>query len=297
MRNINAIPREYNMNIIIIVLCFLADRYYPIGNQVRHYGWFERYVSYLQNKWLNTRKMSEWPTLLLILLPLIIITAVLQFLLFKTLWGIPGFLFNFIVLFYCLGPTHLKELYQHYFAAKERGDYAAAYASVSTREPQLFDNETEMSRGVTQQIFVLSNENIIAVIFWYLLLGATGALMYRLIVLLTDYAKKSEDFYQPVGQLSISIKQYLDWIPVRILALCYAIAGNFVECFAVWVHYLFLPPHENNQLLVDCGLAALGKNPDVMSTTEDIEAVELIDRVMVVILVILALMTLASWLS
>lgn len=287
------------MNIIIILICLFFERYYQIGSHIRLYAWFYRYLNVLSTKWLAKKNMAAWVMLITAIVPLVLLTALLQIFFNSVLWGILGFIFNTLVLLYCLGPVNIKEQYHYYFTAKERGDMAAAYASLNTREPLVFDNAADMTRGMTEHILQLSNRHIIAILFWFLLFGAAGALCYRLVLEVNSFATKLDDFYQAVGQISIKVREYLDWIPVRILALCYAVAGNFVGSFSIWMRYALAKPEQNDEFLVHCGLAALGvkENSAMSSIDEDQEAINLIDRVLIVFLVILALMTVAHWLN
>ena len=285
------------MNLITILCCLFVDRYWRFGERVRCYGWANCYLVKLNDRLFAGRSWPDIIKLLVFVLPIVLFTIVLQRLFDGMLWGIVGFVFQLLVLYYCLGETNLKAQYQHYFAAKERGDMAGAYASINTREPQLAENEQEMTHNMAVQFIKLSNLQIVAVLFWFVLLGATGAVLYRLLLLACQYAKQDEHFFKTTGELCVKIRQYFDWIPVRLLAIGYAVAGNFVECFTVLTSYIFSPPRENEQLLIDCGLAAMGvssSDDSKKSIAEDDEALELVDRVLVVLLVLLALLTLAS---
>lgn len=59
-----------------------------------------------------------------------------------------------------------------------------------------------------------------AVVFWFLLLGPAGGLAYRLL----QWFRREVD-----GEVARRALYLLDWVPVQLLALAFALAGDFVR--------------------------------------------------------------------
>lgn len=61
--------------------------------------------------------------------------------------------------------------------------------------------------------------NVVGVLFWYGLLGGSGALMYRLIAELARAWSPSRTTFQPFGLPAIRMLALLDWLPLRLFSL------------------------------------------------------------------------------
>ncbi|WP_278182649.1 cobalamin biosynthesis family protein [Vibrio misgurnus] len=61
--------------------------------------------------------------------------------------------------------------------------------------------------------------NVVCVLFWYGLLGGSGALLYRLMAELARAWSPSRSAYQPFGLSAVRILVVLDWLPLRLFSL------------------------------------------------------------------------------
>lgn len=292
------------MNIIIILLCFGIDKFLPRAQQIRSYRWLTCYWEYLYRHLFANHQAHPIAIISSALLPILVITLIIQLFLGSVFHGIFGFFFNFVVLFYCLGSINLREHFENYFAGKERGDYQGAYDSLqnSTGEFANIEDAQGLTKSMNRHLLVQASQQIVAILFGFLLFGAFGALLYRLSLQLNQYCRELNSSYQGMATLMDELVGWLNWIPARLSALCYALAGNFVNSFSVLLRYLLDLPPSNEILLIDCGLAALNNSSvsgvTAASTPIDEQAViDLIERVLVIILVSVALMTLGAWIS
>ncbi|EKD45010.1 MAG: hypothetical protein ACD_70C00115G0001, partial [uncultured bacterium] len=85
----------------------------------------------------------------------------------------------------------------------------------------------------------------------------------------------------------------LDWVPIRILGLTFALAGNFGAVFKPWLTLLPKGISTDQKSVVELGRAALTGESSVSLQ----QVVALIIRVLVVWLVIIMLITLGFWLG
>lgn len=70
-----------------------------------------------------------------------------------------------------------------------------------------------------------------AVIFWYFVLGPGAALAYRLVALCGEHSQ------QPALKARAEqLRHIMDWLPVRLMAMSFALVGNFLAVTRVMLH-------------------------------------------------------------
>lgn len=274
------------MTLIVVLVSLVIERFFYWG-QLRNWRWFVRY-EHLINK-----RISQWHPYLLLaacVLPLLILVGGIQFLLSGWLFGTLSMAFGILILLYCFGPENLWV--QTYGCLNELHNVDQSVAVEKVRSAfgiELPENAQLFHQLFVNHIFIAAYYRIFAVVFWYLVLGPLGAVLYRLIELLhTD---------SPLGitQLATQAQKMMDWIPVRVFTFLFALGGHFTAVFTHWKKYVLKGVESNNVLLQECGLSALdvldqGKIPEDGAAEK--EAIELVDRVFIIGLVILAILTL-----
>jgi AmpE protein len=253
------------MKLIVILICLAALRYIPLGDHSKRYTKLVAYGISIC-KWTRSIK-GGWGQLFIILLPIFVIVFGLQYFLAQGIFYILAFILNVAVLWYSFWPVTLEE-------QVETGLKASANNPAKTRE-------------FVTSLFPLANSEIFAVIFWYMVLGPFGALAYRIIVQLAS---------APQFQANHAAKIFaglLDWIPARITALSFIMAGDFVEGFSPWAHHLLHGPRVNEDLLVTTGLGAMNiKAKDEYDAETVRQSLRMIERALIVWIVIIAIFTL-----
>jgi membrane protein required for beta-lactamase induction len=273
------------MTFIITLISLLIERFFD-WNHIRHWRWFTRF----QN-WLCV-KVSAWPTNLILAISLalpVIAVALINNTLTGVLFGLLKLVFGIAVVVYCLGPTNFWAQFYVYSASLDKDkpqdnveNASALFGVPASTDPQAFH------RAFTSALFIEANRRVFAVLFWYMILGPAGALLYRL----TDVSyRKTATVSQPAEKF----KRILDWLPVRILSFLFAIGGHFTPVIKRWKQQAFDTPAVNEVLLADCGIVALDLSKDNLlpeDGTAEQEAVALLDRVFVITLVLLAVIVL-----
>lgn len=223
------------MTLMIILICLIAERFLLEHIHLRNNRWFYRYCQWhlLQNlpDWLQ---QGLFGLILLLSLPLLGI-AVLQQLFAESLFGIPGVIFSIGVLLYTLGPQDLDQQINEYVSASENDDTEARDIARVILEDEPPTSEPARSQAVAEAVLQQANRRTSAVLFWFVILGPLGAMLYRLATWLpnSDQAAQDIDFKLNAKQL-LTI---LDWIPARITSFCYAIAGSFEDALYGWRSY------------------------------------------------------------
>ncbi len=286
------------MHLIIILVILAIDRFTQFLDVVQNYNWFSTYIAKVQQYVGSTFLWKDGLPLVCWLAPIAIVVGIVQLILMWVFWGVLGYVFNFLILIYCLGPANIKGILAEYFDTKEAGDGIKAAKAAGIIKSARGKSAEKIPQTVCEYILELSNRNIFAVIFWFLLLGAFGAVIYKFSALLVAESDGDEaGLVTPFKDKANFWLNLLDWIPVRITAILYALAGSFAGCFHHWWSQLLSHPSKNQDLLKSCGMAALHIRDNKLPEGIEQEAIDLVDRSLIVALVIIAIMTIVAWLS
>lgn len=154
------------------------------------------------------------------------------------LLGFAALAINVLALLYAFGRGDLSEHIRKVRADLGRGDLQAAYLDDTSFNQHLRQGRAEdaqsLSGDIVEHISYRHLERHFAVIFWFVVLGAAGALLYRLAAVYRTATDEADDVR--VGERCV---HWLEWIPVRLLGLALAAAGNFRAGRDALVNLLF----------------------------------------------------------
>ncbi len=281
------------MALISIILGLVLDHSFRHLHHLRELSWFE-YYSHRLSGFIKTD--NSWLKLTMVLAMPVLVVALLQLILFDMLWGIPFLLFGIPVLFYCLGPDCLINDIEAYLDARSLGDddEALHYAGVLTGRSASTSPDQQIS-DVTRAILSSTNERVFAVLFWFVLLGPLGAVLYHL----TTNISKQDEADTAMRDAATLIQSGMAWAPARILAIGYALTGHFDGA----VHAYRNRPHEDNialanyDVLISTGLGALLDQESTDEISSIRSARSLVTRSILIWIALLALLTLGGWLG
>lgn len=145
-----------------------------------------------------------------------------------------------LVLLLCLGPRDLSEDVHRLLAARERGDTegAAQLALALQRGPQ----PDATHRSLLGALFIQSHERLFSVLLWFFALGPLGAVLYRFVSRLPRILHE-EVPGSPAERLTDLVHSALAWIPARVTALIYGLAGSLDDAMGQWRRLLREPQH------------------------------------------------------
>lgn len=153
--------------------------------------------------------------------------------------------FAALVLVFSLGPRDLGREVDDYAEAVESDDQEA----VKRLTKELIESDAPGEEGrrvlaVEEAVLVQANNRIFGVIFWFMVLGATGAWLFRVTDLMrrravfeAGRARKRGDPEPRYLIVVQSLFGLLAWIPARLLAVGYAMAGSFEDAVSDWKAY------------------------------------------------------------
>ena len=258
------------MAFIILMICIGFQHFFPSFAFSRENHWLYAYYSSFFEKFPKILDSPGWLILLVLILPVIFIFLLFYFILIHAFGWIAEFLLSLILVWFSIDARDLKK-------------------SIS---------------GVTEPsvLFVEVYEHLFAIIFWFLIffyLQMTPIfLVYPMLIALRHYmqavSKTSSSNSSASSQYNLLIwSQYLigilDWIPIRLLGLSFALVGKFTAVFNPWCRELTSGIRTDQILIAEWGIAALEEKQSYVFEA----AIRLIDRALVLWLIVIAIYTIS----
>ena len=281
------------MALISIIIGLLFDRAFRHLHDLRDLSWFEYYTSAVTRLVRTSNGLVQ--TIAVLIIPVMVIAAI-QYLLSDFLLGMLYLLFGILVFAYCLGPACLSSDIEYYLDARRLGDddEALHYAGMLT-ERAASTAPDQQTNDVTRAILYVANERIFAVIFWFVIIGPVGAILYRL----TTNLSKQEGLSDSLSAVATLFQAVLTWAPARMLAMGYALTGHFDGALQAYRNRPYEPDLalENYDVLVNTGMGALRDHEASDEISSIISARNLVMRSILIWIAVLALLTLGGWLG
>lgn len=278
------------MMFIVTLIALLIERFFD-WSHLRNWTWFYSYQRYLSQK---LSSQTAYIVLAATIIPILLGVAILAILFKGMLFGVISLLFELFILIYCFGPANFWAEAYACINALTQGDVQHAASALKTSFG-ITDIATaqEAHKNLMVSIFIQANRRVFACVFWFVALGPVGPLLYRMATLAGQY--NGDDLPVNTTHAGNTVESILDWLPIRLFTFIFALGGEYVRVFAAWRKKVLLGPAHNEELLVDCGEAALGlednaKIPEDGSIEQN--AVSLIDRSLIIVLVVIAVVAL-----
>lgn len=239
------------MTFLVLLLTVAAYKVLGWHFSARHDDWFVGLCDRLEKSLMSSPRLV---LLLALLIPLGLVSIVLQ-LFGGWLFGFAGMLLQALILAYALGRVNLFEQLQAYLQAWRSGNIQSAY-HLAQKDFDLdvefeVDSRNSLHRKVCQGLLYQWFEQVFVIVFWYLLAGPLAALFMRLLSL---YERREP------AKTGLQLLHVLEWLPARLLALTFAIAGNFTLCFKTWLKSIGSVEMSTAVVLFKSSLAAIGLN-------------------------------------
>jgi adenosylcobinamide-phosphate synthase len=318
------------VNFIAVVVALALEQWRAFRWRVALERIFVRYARALERRLNGGTAQQGVVAAAAALLPPVLIAAVV-FWIVDVLNPLLGLLWNVAILYLLMGFRRFSHAYSNVAAALNAGDLngarraLAAWHGGTTAEY----GTNDIARLSIERGLVDSYRQVFATLFWFTVLpGPAGAVLYRAAALLaeewrgdvagtdtTPIARAREVFGAPARRLL----WLLDWIPVRLTALSFAIVGDFEDAAYCWRTQAkawaaqdggttagILLASGGGALGIQLGgpLPVIGGEPEYrpeLGTGEEADAgllpsgVGLIWRALVLWLLLILLLTLANW--
>ena len=168
---------------------------------------------------------------LALLLPLLLVGIV--YYLFYRISPLLAFFINVLALYLTMGFRQFSHFYTDIQLALRLNDPERARSLLSEwrGEVVLSVDPGDLARISIETALSASHRHVFAVLLWFVILpGPLGALLYRLSHLVSEYWRERGEFGRFAGQLF----RVVDWLPARATAAAFAVVGNFEEAVYCW---------------------------------------------------------------
>ncbi len=287
------------MALIAILISLVVERILGSMEELRRFDWFVVYYRVMAARLVQIKGLNGPLGTLLLLLPLIAPVVAIDYYL-SGLWLLFGLAFSVLILLYCFGPRDLEAEVEAFVDARSRGDEESAcwHAAELIGEHEV-DSSAGLTKRIMENIFIEANERLLAIVFWFVLLGPGGALLYRLSGLMQQQQAEPDDGVYEAG---LRLHLLLAWLPARLCAIAYALAGSFVEALQGWRQVKTGWFDSSRNILIASGFGALrvehGEIEDDSRVCEQVsESIALVRRAVLVFLSLVAFFTLAGWMG
>jgi len=206
------------MSFLVLVLLVLVEKFSRLRRSVQQ---DTHWLSLLYRVEQGT--LAPWQQLaLLILVPLLLLALVLL-LLQPIAHGWLALPLHLLLLLYSLGRGDPFNAIGSFRDAFRRGDTQGAYlAAERDLDVTAADDKQSLLSRVQGWLLWQAFSGLFVLIFWYALLGPIPALAYRLLVLTEQRAQNLS-----LRERAAMLRHALDWLPLRVLVLSFALVGNF----------------------------------------------------------------------
>ena len=307
------------MNLIMVLIALGVELRLGDFDRYRNLAWFERYAYWLESRLAGAGFWNGAGGVLVTLSIPLLLLGVLVYLAGEAHFLL-GFILSLLVLIYSFGPA-LNSLVSRYADALSSDDDGACREIL---EQILYGEDaaggTDPDR-VISSIMVRAHEYLFAIVFWFVLLGAVGALMYCLVLNLAHRHENTDNGY--AGAIR-DLHNILMWPSARLQALGFALGGSLVSALESWRTVSGNTLDISREVIAVSGFGALHYTPaggvdadagvdtdaeEGAGAEEDAgadkevfiarirETLALINRTLIVWLIVLGLMTIAGWIS
>ena len=161
---------------------------------------------------------------LMVLIPVIAMSLIVS-----QLSGLALLVVNALVVFFVVGLRSLAEHGRNVSLPLLAGDLPAARQQIAMMVSRDTANLTEqqVASATCESVLENGSDAIFAALFWFCLLGAPGAILYRGANTLDAMWGYKTDRYRRFGWAAARIDDVLNWLPACLTALSYSLVGNF----------------------------------------------------------------------
>lgn len=167
-----------------------------------------------------------------------------------------------VILYLCIAPKSLWQHTQAIYQPLQKGQLAQArlaIAMIVSRETQKMDAQA-IRKATIESTLENGADAIFAPIFWFVIAGPTGAILYRLSNTLDAMWGYKNQRYYYFGFAAARLDDLLNWVPARLTAFSYMLLG---DTHKAWVCYRQQSPHcesPNAGVVMSTGAGALNVN-------------------------------------
>jgi adenosylcobinamide-phosphate synthase len=250
------------MTFFSILCALIIEQLKPLRADNQVYGGIKGLAMRIEG-WFNAGepkngRMGWFLMMLVLVVPVALVYWVLQY------FGLVflAFAWNVAIVYLTLGFRH----YSHYFTsiqlALNSGDEATARLLLAewARIDTVGMDAGEIARIAVEKSLITTHRSVFGVFFWFLMpAGPACAVLYRVSEYLARAWNEPEHMRnEAFGQFAARAFYWIDWIPVRLTAIAFAVVGNFEDAIYAWRNFANRWADESRGIILAAGGGAMG---------------------------------------
>lgn len=256
------------MSLFALIAALLLEQIHPLSSRKYLYGWLSRYANFFQNRFNAGAYRDGKIAWTLAVLPLLAGVIVLNWMLCRV-HPVFAWALSVLVLYLTMGFRQFSHYFTDIHQALRDGNLEEARGLLTKWRgiPSHELNAEEVARITIEEALIASHRNVFGVIVWFVLFsmtglgGAAGALLYRLGQFLRkrwEVEETAELEKSEFGGFARKAFHVLEWLPVRMTAMTFAITGNFEDTAYCWRTQAASWADPEEGILLASGAGALG---------------------------------------
>lgn len=278
------------MTLFTLLLVLAWERLFKTGDR-----W--QLDTLLARGFTRVRNPSIALTILLALVWMALVAGVLK-LAAGWLYGVPLLVAWIVILLLCIGAGSMRAHYRAYLAAAGRGDVDASAAM--SEELALIHglpvdgDKVGRLREIQNALLWINYRFYLAPLFWLVVGGPFGPVLLAGYAFLRAWqswlARRSTPLKRARSGID-NLLHWLDWVPVRLAGVAYALLGHGEKALPAWFSSLWDVHSSQYQVLTRLAQFSLAREPHLDEVMTPRAAVSLARKVTMVIVVVVALLT------
>lgn len=239
--------------LLTVVSALILDRFLAEPGRFHPLVGFGAFSGILESSLNRDTRTSGVLALTLATLPPVLLVAVISIMTGSRL-------LDCVLLYLALGGRSLWLHAEQVRMALTAGDLHSARKKVAyivSRDVDTLD-EGGVARATVESVLENGNDAIFAALFWFVIAGAPGVVLYRLSNTLDAMWGYRHARYVNFGWAAARLDDVLNYIPARLTAISYALTGNFRQAIDCWREQGFTWKSPNAGPVMAAGAGSIG---------------------------------------
>ncbi|MCA1979457.1 MAG: CobD/CbiB family protein [Thiobacillus sp.] len=231
----------------------------PLRQPLPHYQQFGRYTQWLERRF-NAGEASHGMIAWMLAVAPLLAGVWLIYTLLGSIAPMLGWAWSVLALYGTLGFKYYSDDAERIARLLRDGDLAAARAALAAwrgGDASQFSAE-ELARVTIEQTLAASHRQMFGVLIWFAVLaplGPVGAVLFRAASILDRRWAGTRGLF---GSFARRAFHAINWLPARLTAITYAIAGNFEDATYCWRTQAEAWPEPEEGVVIAAGAGAMG---------------------------------------
>ena len=247
------------MAFLSVLVALVLEHLRPLRQPLRHYQRYTLFIHWLERR-LNAGETSHGAIAWTLAVGPVLVAVWLVFFLLSGISPFLGWAWNVAVLYLTLGFKYFSDDAERIARQLRAGELDAARTQLGAwrgGDASQFSAD-DIARVTIEQVMAASHRQMFGVLFWFVLLaplGPVGAVLFRAASILARRWVESRGRF---GLCAQRVFHIVNWMPARLTALTYAIAGNFEDATYCWRTQADSWPETEEGVVLATGAGAMG---------------------------------------